>query len=53
MKYSAAIYLGFALAVFAELSITDWRFSAIVIPFWILNGIDITISKINKSNTKN
>lgn len=49
MKYLSAIYLGFALTVFAKLSITDWRFSAIVIPFWILHeafGED-------KSNTKN
>lgn len=53
MKYLAAIYLGFALGAFAKLSVTDWKFWAIVIPFWILNGFDIKISKINKSNTKN
>ena len=49
MKYLSAAYLGFALAVFAKLPITDWRFSAIVIPFWILNAA----FGENKSNNKN
>lgn len=53
MKILSALYLGFALAAFAKLFVTDWQFWAIVIPFWILYGIDITISKINKSNNKN
>ena len=53
MKILSALYLGFALTMFAKLSVTDWQFWAIIVPFWILNDTDITISKINKSNTKN
>lgn len=49
MKYLPALYLGFALGVFAKLPITDWRFWAIIVPFWILNEL----FDENKSNNKN
>lgn len=29
-------YLGFALSIFANLSLTDWEFYAIILPFCLL-----------------
>ena len=33
------LYLGFALAFFADLSLLDWKFYAILIPFTILETL--------------
>jgi hypothetical protein len=33
------LYLGFALAFFADLSFLDWKFYAILVPFTILETL--------------
>jgi hypothetical protein len=42
----APAYLGFALSAFAKLTITDWQFWAILIPFYLL----VKITGFNQDN---
>ncbi len=50
IKLLAPAYLGYSLHTFANISLEDWEFYAIIIPFFLIDGLAKIIEDLKKDN---